>query len=340
VRPSSLSRVAWPPRPPAQARRRFCCHRRYLVGPTRASPSYPRVPCSLLPPTLPNTLSLPTSPSFTLEPPFPRLGIAPTARPCRRLSSVVSYPCLLSIPLCSSLFSLTEVWPWRGATNGPRPAWRDWLDQCSSATRPPPHCGSPLLTLWRSSACGTPAPSAASLARGVVRGQPRHNTSLPWRGPARGTRRGQHPGVARGAPRDPPCARPVDCVRVGAARGQHSGAAATWQVSPCALFRRQAAAAAPASPARGQCSARGLLAAARRRDPPTAAGAARLVQPWRGQASAPARPAQPRLGLCASPVQQQPRRPRASSRSSRRPPSLRGEHRLQVSNLVSPCCMF
>jgi hypothetical protein len=81
-------------------------------------------------------------------------------------------------------------------------------------------------------------------------------------------------------------------------------------------------------PTRGQCSARGLLAAAR------------LVQPWRGQASAPARPAQPRLGLCASPVQQQPRRPRASSRSSRRPPSLRGEHRLQVSNLVAPCCMF
>jgi hypothetical protein len=77
-------------------------------------PAYPGISYSLLPPTSPNTSSLDTSPSFTPEPLFPCLGVAPVARPRLRSSTMVSRSSLLSIPLCSSLFPSAKVQPWRG----------------------------------------------------------------------------------------------------------------------------------------------------------------------------------------------------------------------------------
>jgi hypothetical protein len=92
----------------------------------------------------------------------------------------------------------------------------------------PPTVVHPLPALWRSSACGTPTPSSASSACGVVRGQPRHGASSPWRSPARGARRGMLSSARLAL-----CGRwPVSVL---AQHGKRSGAAVTRQVGLCAL---------------------------------------------------------------------------------------------------------
>jgi hypothetical protein len=148
-------RMAWPPRLPAQARRRFCRH--CLVGPHTA---YPAVPYSHLPPTSPNTPSLPTSPSFTPEP----MLLPPFHSP-------------MFLP-----FSPAKVRPWcswpirrSGATRAPPPP--------TTTVRPVPGALAWLsLPAWRGSAC---PPGAARRAISLACSQPDTDAQRPRRGVAR-----------------------------------------------------------------------------------------------------------------------------------------------------------